>query len=65
MEIPRAPLERIMRNAGADRVSEDAIEVLKDAAEDVAEDIAEDAVNKSREEDRDTVKRVDIRLAAE
>jgi histone H3/H4 len=65
MDIPRAPLERIMRNAGADRVSEDAIEVLKDAAEDVADDIAEDAINKSHEEGRDTVKRVDIRLAAE
>ncbi len=65
MEIPRAPLERIMRNAGADRVSEEAVEILKDAAEDVADDIAQEAVDKSREEGHSTVKRVDVRLASE
>lgn len=65
MGIPRAPLERIMRNAGAERVSEDAIEVLREAAEDVADDIADEAVESSRSDDRTTVSREDIRLASE
>lgn len=54
-----------MRNAGAERVSEDAVEALREAVEGVAEDVAEDAVQASRHADRKTVKREDVRLAAQ
>ncbi|MDY6771579.1 MAG: histone family protein [Candidatus Nanohaloarchaea archaeon] len=64
MELPRAPLERIMRNAGAERVSEDAVEALREAAEEVADDLAREAVQASKHADRKTVKRSDVRLAA-
>jgi histone H3/H4 len=39
MSLPNAPVERIIRNAGAERVSEEAVEELKDALEDLGEDI--------------------------
>lgn len=64
MELPRAPLERIMRNAGAERVSGDAVEALRAEVEDVAKELANEAVQASKHADRKTIKRDDVHLAS-
>jgi len=62
--IPLAAMERIIKNAGADRVSDKAKAELKDVMEEVAEDIAEKAVKLAHHAGRKTVKDGDIKLAA-
>lgn len=62
--IPLAAMERIMKNAGADRVSDKAKTALKDVIEDIAEEIARDAVKLAHHAGRKTVKSGDIKLAA-
>lgn len=64
MELPRAPLERIMRQAGAERVSEDAVEALRESVEEVADDVAQDAVESAGDDDRSTVQRDDVHAAS-
>jgi len=61
--FPLAPLEKIAREAGAERVSVSAVEALRDAVLDVAEVIAMDAVAASKHAGRVTVKESDIKLA--
>lgn len=64
MSLPLAPLERVMRNAGAERVSGDAVDALRDAVEEVAADLASEAVQAAHHAGRKTVKKSDIDLAA-
>jgi histone H3/H4 len=61
--FPLAPLEKIARKAGAERVAVSAVEALRDAVLDVAEVIAMDAVAASKHAGRVTVKESDIKLA--
>ncbi len=57
-------MEKILKKAGAERISEEAIEELKKIAEDIAEDIAKHAIELAKHAKRITVKKEDIELAA-
>jgi DNA-binding protein len=62
-DIPLAAMERLLKKAGADRVSEDAKEALREALEQHALALGKDAAKYSMHAGRKTVKAEDIRLA--
>ena len=62
-EIPVAPMERILKNAGAERVSREAAMLLAEELEKIAMGIAKSAAELSKHAGRKTVKADDIKLA--
>jgi len=62
-EIPLAPLERILRQEGGYRVSEEAAEKLRDVVENLAREIAKVSVDMSRHAGRRTIKAEDVEVA--
>jgi DNA-binding protein len=62
-EIPIAPIGRIIKNAGAKRVSEDAKEALGKVLEQWAEEVSIQAVKLAKHAGRVTVKASDIEIA--
>jgi len=62
-ELPIAPMSRIIKSAGAKRVSKDAQIFLAEHLEEYAEKVAREAVKYSKHAGRNTVKASDIRLA--
>ena len=62
--LPLAAMEKILKNVGADRVSDKAKEALKNVVEDIAEEIAQDAVKFAMHAGRKTVKARDIDIAS-
>jgi histone H3/H4 len=63
--IPYAPIERVIRKAGADRVSESAGEALAEILEDYGTRISTEAIKLAKHTGRKTVKAEDILLAYE
>lgn len=59
-----APIHRIIKKAGAARVSEDAAEELKKVLEDVGAAVAREALGLAQYAGRRTVKKEDIERAA-
>ena len=62
-EIPKAPIARIIKESGAERVSEDAKAELVAYLEEVARDVAKEANAVAKIAKRKTVKADDIKLA--
>lgn len=62
--LPLAAMEKLMKNVGADRVSEDAKAELRDVLEEIAAEISQNAIKLAHHAGRKTVKGVDIKLAA-
>lgn len=62
-EFPKAPTTRIMKNAGAQRISGDAVDELLSAMESYGTNIASKANALAHHAGRKTVKASDIKLA--
>jgi len=62
--IPLAAMEQIMKQAGAERVSDKAKAALKELLEEYGKAIAQDAVKFALHAGRKTIKAGDIKLAA-
>lgn len=63
-ELPLAPVDRIIRNQGAKRVSEDAVKEFAEVLEDIAADLAAESSALASHAGRKTVKADDVRLAS-
>jgi histone H3/H4 len=62
-DLPIAAIDRLIRKAGAERVSEDAAEELGKILSEVAMDISKQAIELAQHAKRKTVTSEDIKLA--
>ena len=63
-ELPIAPIKRLLKNAGAARISDDAAVELAGVLEEIGEQLARDATKLAKHAGRKTVKAEDIELAS-
>jgi len=59
-ELPRAPVKRLLANAGARRVSNDAVDAFVKALEEMAKDVTKEAVKVAKRRGRKTIHRDDV-----
>jgi len=62
--LPLAAMEKLMKKSGAERVSEDAKEAMKDALEEYGDVVSKRAMKYALHAGRKTIKARDIKLAA-
>ena len=62
--LPLAPMEKILKKCGAERVSDKSKVALKGVVEDLAEEISQKAIQLANHAGRKTVKARDIKLAS-
>jgi len=62
--IPKAPVARILQEAGAKRVSADAVDSFAEVIQEIAEEIATQAARIAKHSGRKTVQEGDVKLAA-
>ena len=62
--LPLAAMEKLLKQSGAERVSDKAKAALKNIVEEKANDIAVKAIQLAKHAGRKTIKGEDIRLAA-
>ena len=62
-ELPLAPLERVLRKAGAKRVSKDAVREFAAVIADYAHDLTAEAATLSKHAGRKTIIDSDVRMA--
>jgi histone H3/H4 len=65
MILAKAPVDKIIRKAGAERVSEGAIMAVADYLEEFGVDLAKEAAALAQHAGRKTVRAEDVRLALE
>lgn len=65
MELPLAVVERIMRQAGADGITDSAVIAMQASAQDIAEEVAGDAAAMAERDGRSTVTVEDVENALE
>ena len=63
-ELPIAPIKRLIKNAGASRISDEAAIKLAEVLEEIGEDLARNATKLAKHAGRKTVKAEDIELAS-
>ena len=63
MAIPKAPVKRTIQEAGAERVSADAVDALTEHIEEYMEELSKKAIVYAKYAKRKTVKAADIALA--
>jgi len=64
-EIKVAPMHKLIKRAGAERVSEESAEALGKALEEIGVKVAKEALDYAHHAGRKTVKAKDIEIAAE
>ena len=62
-EIPKAPVTRIVKNAGAERISKDAEEKIVEAVEAYADKLASAVIDLAKHAARKTIQAEDVELA--